>query len=281
MSIDIIVAQLTISSKKVFDFQRDPRENIWSEVLVGLLCFPPFQQFSPHPRRHFSFELKVNPRKKQETKMSEEEVFIGSIDQGTTSTRFLIYDRSAKPIGSHQIEFTQFYPEAGYVCSAFASDSIYFSLISFRFMIFLHGFFIFRWFGFFFFFGLVGLNMIPWRFSRVLDCVLPRLLIRPLLMDIMLITDWKLLVLQIREKPLWFGANPPVLLSTTPLFGWMFVLVLFAGINFSFYFGYLKTFNFFFYLLNSISAHFLNFDYSNWVCIFSRFYQLSLVDFWP
>lgn len=76
--------------------------------------------------------------------MSEEEVFIGSIDQGTTSTRFLIYDRSAKPIGSHQIEFTQFYPEAGYVCSAFASDSIYFSLISFRFMIFLHGFFIFR-----------------------------------------------------------------------------------------------------------------------------------------
>ncbi|KAI5660462.1 hypothetical protein M9H77_29255 [Catharanthus roseus] len=47
--------------------------------------------------------------------MSEEEVFIGSIDQGTTSTRFLIYDRSAKPIGSHQIEFTQFYPEAGWV----------------------------------------------------------------------------------------------------------------------------------------------------------------------
>ncbi|OMP01435.1 Glycerol kinase [Corchorus olitorius] len=47
--------------------------------------------------------------------MSNEEVFIGSIDQGTTSTRFIIYDKSARPIGSHQVEFTQFYPEAGWV----------------------------------------------------------------------------------------------------------------------------------------------------------------------
>lgn len=47
--------------------------------------------------------------------MSKAEVFIGSIDQGTTSTRFIIYDQSARAIGSHQIEFTQFYPEAGWV----------------------------------------------------------------------------------------------------------------------------------------------------------------------
>lgn len=45
----------------------------------------------------------------------EPEVFIGSIDQGTTSTRFIIYDRSAKAVGSHQVEFTQFYPVAGWV----------------------------------------------------------------------------------------------------------------------------------------------------------------------
>ncbi|XP_047332522.1 glycerol kinase [Impatiens glandulifera] len=44
-----------------------------------------------------------------------EEVFIGSIDQGTTSTRFIIYDRNLRIIGSHQVEFTQFYPEAGWV----------------------------------------------------------------------------------------------------------------------------------------------------------------------
>ncbi|XP_028067325.1 LOW QUALITY PROTEIN: glycerol kinase-like [Camellia sinensis] len=44
-----------------------------------------------------------------------EELFIGSIDQGTTSTRFIIYDKLSRPIGSHQVEFTQFYPEAGWV----------------------------------------------------------------------------------------------------------------------------------------------------------------------
>ncbi|KAI4387075.1 hypothetical protein MLD38_004935 [Melastoma candidum] len=47
--------------------------------------------------------------------MPGEEVFVGSIDQGTTSTRFIIYDRTARPIASHQLEFTQFYPEAGWV----------------------------------------------------------------------------------------------------------------------------------------------------------------------
>ncbi|KAF6162694.1 hypothetical protein GIB67_026615 [Kingdonia uniflora] len=45
----------------------------------------------------------------------QEDVFIGSIDQGTTSTRFIIYDQSANSIGSHQVEFTQFYPQAGWV----------------------------------------------------------------------------------------------------------------------------------------------------------------------
>ncbi|CAL5327628.1 unnamed protein product [Camellia sinensis] len=47
--------------------------------------------------------------------MSKENVFIGSIDQGTTSTRFILYDKNARPIGSHQVEFTQFYPQAGWV----------------------------------------------------------------------------------------------------------------------------------------------------------------------
>ncbi|KAL1809732.1 hypothetical protein ACET3Z_026722 [Daucus carota] len=47
--------------------------------------------------------------------MSKSDVFIGSLDQGTTSTRFIIYDHDAKAIGSHQVEFTQFYPEAGWV----------------------------------------------------------------------------------------------------------------------------------------------------------------------
>ncbi|KAK9690414.1 hypothetical protein RND81_09G126200 [Saponaria officinalis] len=48
--------------------------------------------------------------------MSQKKVsFIGSIDQGTTSTRFIIYNELTKSIGSHQVEFTQFYPNAGWV----------------------------------------------------------------------------------------------------------------------------------------------------------------------
>ena len=41
--------------------------------------------------------------------------FIGAIDQGTTSSRFLIFNKEGEPVCSHQIEFKQYYPESGYV----------------------------------------------------------------------------------------------------------------------------------------------------------------------
>ncbi|KAH8689546.1 putative glycerol kinase [Talaromyces proteolyticus] len=41
------------------------------------------------------------------------DVFVGSIDQGTTSTRFLIFNKDGEPVASHQIEFTQIYPNSG------------------------------------------------------------------------------------------------------------------------------------------------------------------------
>eukprot|EP00249_Psilotum_nudum_P017233 c26224_g1_i1 orf=248-1810(-) len=44
-----------------------------------------------------------------------EPVFVGALDQGTTSTRFIIYNHNAEAIASHQVEFTQIYPEAGWV----------------------------------------------------------------------------------------------------------------------------------------------------------------------
>ncbi|KAJ7560200.1 hypothetical protein O6H91_04G118300 [Diphasiastrum complanatum] len=44
-----------------------------------------------------------------------EPAFVGAIDQGTTSTRFLLYDRHGKPVASHQVEFSQIYPHAGWV----------------------------------------------------------------------------------------------------------------------------------------------------------------------
>ena len=43
-----------------------------------------------------------------------ENCFIGSIDQGTTSSRFLIFDKRGNPVASHQIEFKQMYPHSGW-----------------------------------------------------------------------------------------------------------------------------------------------------------------------
>jgi glycerol kinase len=39
---------------------------------------------------------------------------IGAIDQGTTSTRFLIFTKAGNPIAQHQVEFTQIYPRPGW-----------------------------------------------------------------------------------------------------------------------------------------------------------------------
>jgi len=41
--------------------------------------------------------------------------FIGAIDQGTTSTRFILFDHESNKIASHQIEHKQIYPKAGWV----------------------------------------------------------------------------------------------------------------------------------------------------------------------
>ena len=44
---------------------------------------------------------------------STAESFIGSIDQGTTSSRFLIFNKRGEPVASHQLEFKQIYPHPG------------------------------------------------------------------------------------------------------------------------------------------------------------------------
>jgi glycerol kinase len=41
--------------------------------------------------------------------------FIGSLDQGTSSTRFIVFDESGKIIGQHQLEHSQILPQAGWV----------------------------------------------------------------------------------------------------------------------------------------------------------------------
>lgn len=89
--------------------------------------------------------------------MAKEDVFVGSIDQGTTSTRFIIYDRSAQPVGSHQVEFTQFYPEAGYELL----NLYMYRMGSFSFLFSLKKY-LFLWM-----FAVDGWSMIQWRFWRV------------------------------------------------------------------------------------------------------------------
>lgn len=41
-------------------------------------------------------------------------MYIGSIDQGTTSSRFIIFNRAGEPVEAHQIEFENRYPNSGW-----------------------------------------------------------------------------------------------------------------------------------------------------------------------
>jgi glycerol kinase len=41
--------------------------------------------------------------------------YVGSIDQGTTSTRFMIFDHGGNEVGRHQLEHEQILPQAGWV----------------------------------------------------------------------------------------------------------------------------------------------------------------------
>ncbi|KAK9239657.1 hypothetical protein V1525DRAFT_397238 [Lipomyces kononenkoae] len=45
---------------------------------------------------------------------SMSKAFIGALDAGTTSTRFIIFDDAGRPYAVHQIEFEQQYPHAGW-----------------------------------------------------------------------------------------------------------------------------------------------------------------------
>jgi glycerol kinase len=41
--------------------------------------------------------------------------FIGAVDQGTTSTRFIVFDHDGRPVAKHQLEHEQVLPRAGWV----------------------------------------------------------------------------------------------------------------------------------------------------------------------
>jgi hypothetical protein len=58
--------------------------------------------------------------------------FIGSVDAGTTSSRFIIFDGTGSPVAQHQIEFTQKYPQSGYAHKLIPITSIRRLLNQFR-----------------------------------------------------------------------------------------------------------------------------------------------------
>ncbi|HEX8006335.1 MAG TPA: FGGY family carbohydrate kinase, partial [Trebonia sp.] len=41
--------------------------------------------------------------------------YVGAVDQGTTSTRFMIFDHSGNEVAKHQLEHQQILPQAGWV----------------------------------------------------------------------------------------------------------------------------------------------------------------------
>lgn len=41
--------------------------------------------------------------------------YVAAIDQGTTSTRCMLFNHSGEPVGSHQLEHQQIYPQPGWV----------------------------------------------------------------------------------------------------------------------------------------------------------------------
>lgn len=50
----------------------------------------------------------------ESTPAQDQDWFVGSIDQGTTSSRFLIFNKHVDPVASHQIEFKNHYPVSGW-----------------------------------------------------------------------------------------------------------------------------------------------------------------------
>ena len=41
--------------------------------------------------------------------------YVGAVDQGTTSTRFMVFDRQGQEVARHQVEHDQILPRPGWV----------------------------------------------------------------------------------------------------------------------------------------------------------------------
>src|SRR5439155_1678115 len=80
--------------------------DLWQGAPVWLL--PSIPAFSVTLTTYTAGDIVVSP----ETGMPQ---YIGAIDQGTTSTRFIVFDRSGRIVSAAQREHEQIYPQAGWV----------------------------------------------------------------------------------------------------------------------------------------------------------------------
>ncbi|KAK0742380.1 FGGY family of carbohydrate kinase [Apiosordaria backusii] len=62
----------------------------------------------PHHTKHLPRGIDETPEEQRR------HWFVGSIDQGTTSSRFLIFNGEGEPVASHQLEFENLYPKSGW-----------------------------------------------------------------------------------------------------------------------------------------------------------------------
>ncbi|KAK4180300.1 FGGY family of carbohydrate kinase [Triangularia setosa] len=62
----------------------------------------------PHHAKHLPRGIDETPEEQRR------HWFVGSIDQGTTSSRFLIFNGEGDPVASHQLEFENLYPKSGW-----------------------------------------------------------------------------------------------------------------------------------------------------------------------
>src|ERR1700760_2611801 len=60
-------------------------------------------------------DVRVNWRLKLARKGDAVADFVGAVDQGTTSTRFMIFDHAGAEVARHQLEHTQIMPRPGWV----------------------------------------------------------------------------------------------------------------------------------------------------------------------
>lgn len=97
------------SNRQIFDLLQSLQQN---HQKIEQRLYELEKRAPPSPA---SFEL-VSSRDWHGTEVIDTNAeFIGAIDQGTTSSRFLIFSKNGEPVALHQVEFKQIYPNSGLV----------------------------------------------------------------------------------------------------------------------------------------------------------------------